>query len=154
MSTWNDGITGWNFGFRESDYSWDQRPPYSAYIHTDRRLYLPGEKVHIHAIIRKNTRTLDIPPSQQVFVIRILDSQGMEVKQSYIKPNEFGTLVTEYDIPEDARLGNFSVQISPEEGASYIENGWTEFQVEVFQKPNFTAQVTLSSPDIKEHIVQ
>ena len=25
VSTWNDGITGWNFGLKESDYRWDTR---------------------------------------------------------------------------------------------------------------------------------
>lgn len=72
MSTWNDGITGWNFGMKESDYGWDNRPLYSAYIHTDRRLYLPGETVHIKGILRKNEKSLTIPENE-VFDILISD---------------------------------------------------------------------------------
>ncbi len=41
VSTWNDGITGYNFGIKDSDYSWSSRPEFTSYLHTDRRLYLP-----------------------------------------------------------------------------------------------------------------
>ncbi len=41
VSTWNDGITGWNFGLKDSDYSWETRGAYMSYLHTDRKLYLP-----------------------------------------------------------------------------------------------------------------
>jgi uncharacterized protein YfaS (alpha-2-macroglobulin family) len=74
VSTWNDGITGWNFGLKESDYTWDNRSLYSAYIHTDRRLYLPGETVYIKAIMRKNEKSLTIPENE-AFDITITDPE-------------------------------------------------------------------------------
>lgn len=47
---------------KDSDYSYSTRPEYTGYVHTDRRLYLRGEKVHIHSIIRKNVASLTLPP--------------------------------------------------------------------------------------------
>ncbi|MBP6981565.1 hypothetical protein KBB25_02220, partial [Candidatus Gracilibacteria bacterium] len=40
VSTWNDGITGYNFGMKDSDYSYQTRAKYTSFLHTDRRLYL------------------------------------------------------------------------------------------------------------------
>ncbi len=72
MSTWNDGITGYNFGIKDSDYSYETRPEFTSYIHTDRRLYLPGEKVYLHAIIRQNSTSLT-PPTDTSFDLVITD---------------------------------------------------------------------------------
>lgn len=74
MSTWNDGITGWNFGMKEADYGWDNRSLYSAYIHTDRRLYLPGETVYIKGYLRKNETSLTVPTGEE-FDINISDQE-------------------------------------------------------------------------------
>ncbi len=100
MSTWNDGITGYNFGIKDSDYSWSSRPEFTSYLHTDRRLYLPGEKVYIHAILRKNSASLLIP-EDDIFDIVINDPLGREVKRATLKPNEFGSISLEYDIPKE-----------------------------------------------------
>jgi hypothetical protein len=94
VSTWNDGITGYNFGIKDSDYSYTNRWLYTAYFHTDRKLYLPGEKVYLHAIIRKNTKSLDIP-SDAKFDLSIMDPLGKEVRHMTLKPNEFGTISTD-----------------------------------------------------------
>lgn len=155
MSTWNDGITGWNFGLKDSDYAWDTRPMYSAYVHTDRRLYLPGEKVYVHAILRKNDANLTIPTGTS-FTIQVTDPMGAEVKNIVMKPNEYGTLSFDFMLDKEANLGAYSVNISPADTTNqygYIANGYTSFQVEVFKNPTFTAEVTLKSPDIEDGVV-
>lgn len=54
---------------KDSDYSYQSRGKYTSYIHTDRKLYLPGEKVHIHAIIRENKASLTIPTTPFVAIL-------------------------------------------------------------------------------------
>lgn len=88
VSTWNDGITGYNFGIKDSDYSWSSRSLYTAYLHTDRRLYLPGEKVYIHAIVRQNGKSLTVP-SNTPFDVIINDPTGREVKRTTVNTNDF-----------------------------------------------------------------
>lgn len=149
MSTWNDGITGWNFGLKDSDYSWETRGAYTSYLHTDRKLYLPGEKVYLHAIIRANNTSLTIPTTQS-FTLRVTDPLGAEVKTVVLKPNEFGTISTDFDLARSASLGSYMVQLSSSsDDTIVIENGYTNFQVEVFKNPTFTASVKLTSPDIE-----
>jgi uncharacterized protein YfaS (alpha-2-macroglobulin family) len=153
VSTWNDGITGYNFGIKDSDYSWASRPDFSAYLHTDRKLYLPGEKVYVHAIIRKNDSALTIP-SDQIFDVVISDPLGREVKRSTMKTNEFGSLSLEYDLTKDAPLGSYGISIISTDSSEYIGSGWSNFQVEVFKNPTFTATVELKSPDIENSMIK
>lgn len=43
----------------------------------------------------------------------------------------------------------YSVSLSTLDGTEYVQNGWANFQVEVFKNPTFTASVELRSPDIE-----
>jgi uncharacterized protein YfaS (alpha-2-macroglobulin family) len=154
VSTWNDGITGWNFWMKDSDYSYDTRGAYMAYIHTDRKLYLPGETVNIHAIIRKNDTSLTVPKWEK-FHITLTDSNWQTVLDTVVSANEFGTLWTSFDIPKTAPLGSYSLSVAPfDSSLGYIENAYTNFQVEIFKNPTFTAEVKLQSPDIENDVLR
>ncbi len=154
VSTWNDGITGWNFGMKESDYGWENRSLYSVYMHTDRRLYLPWEMVYIKAYIRENKKTLTIPEWEQ-FDITISDQEWKEVAKKRIKSNNYWSIATELTLAKDASLGSYSIYIQDVKNPNiYITNGYANFQVEIFKNPTFTAEVQLSSPQVKNGIIQ
>ncbi len=153
VSTWNDGITGYNFGIKDSDYSGDSKSLYTAYLHTDRRLYLPGEKVYIHAIIRQNEKSLTVPRDTP-FDLVVNDPTGREVKRTTVMTNDFWSLSVDLDLAKDAPLGSYSMSIISTKNSEYIENGWGNFQVEVFKNPTFTATVTLKSPDVEGEIIR
>jgi uncharacterized protein YfaS (alpha-2-macroglobulin family) len=103
--------------------------------------------------MRSNNEKLVIPEAE-MFEIRLHDPLGKELKRVTQKPNEFGSLFTEFDIPKDAPLGAYSLQIMSADTTEYIENGWTSFQVEVFRNPTFTATVELKSPDIEDDTIR
>jgi alpha-2-macroglobulin len=153
VSTWNDGITGYNFGIKDSDYSWESRPEFTTYLHTDRRLYLPGEKVYIHGIIRKNNNNLMLP-LEDTFDLVVNDPLGREVKRSTLKPNEFGSIGLEYDLPKSTPLGSYILSLTSTNSAESIQNGYSNFQVEVFKNPTFTATVELKSPDLENDMIK
>ena len=153
VSTWNDGITGWNFGMKESDYGWNDKSLYSAYIHTDRRLYLPGETVYIKGIIRKNESSLTIPENE-LFDITISDPEWKTILNSRVKANAFGSIATNFKITRESTLGSYNVSIqSATSTDTWISNAYTSFQVEIFKNPTFTAEVKLSSPEVKDGIL-
>ncbi len=153
VSTWNDGITGWNFWMKESDYWWESRPLYSSYVHTDRRLYLPWETVAIKAIMRKNESTLTIPENE-LFEISISDPEWKNISTSRIKANAFGSIASNFQINKDAPLGSYSITIqSANNNNTWISNSYTSFQVEIFKNPTFTAEVKLSSPEVVDWVL-
>jgi alpha-2-macroglobulin len=152
VSTWNDGITGYNFGIPEYDYSWQSRALYTTYIHTDRKLYMPGEKVYVHAIMRKNGETLEVPKDTD-FEVVISDPSGREVKRTTLRTTPYGSLAFAYDLPKSSPLGAYTVNITTLGTTEYIENAYTSFQVEVFRNPTFTASVELRSQSLEwDHI--
>lgn len=152
VSTWNDGITGWNFGMKESDYGWDSRSAYSAYIHTDRRLYLPGETVYIKAIVRKNEFSLNIPENE-VFNISINDPEWKNIITKQVIANSFGSISTSLVIDSGASLWAYQVMVESLTDNNWISNSYTSFQVEIFKNPTFTAEVKLSSPEVNNGII-
>ena len=51
-------------------------------------------------------------------------------------------------------MGTYTVQLIGETpDTSYIPGGYTNFQVEIFKNPTFTANVVLKSPDIDADVV-
>ncbi len=153
VSTWNDGITGWNFGLKESDYGWSNRSLYSAYTHTDRRLYLPWEIVYIKGIVRKNLSSLSIPEGE-VFDIVVSDPEWKVVTTTRVKSNAYGSITSSLTLAKDALLGSYNVNIQGvTDPNNYITNAYTNFQVEIFKNPTFTAEVTLSSPQVTNWVI-
>jgi uncharacterized protein YfaS (alpha-2-macroglobulin family) len=110
VSTWNDGITGWNFGLKDSDYGWNDRSLYSAYTHTERRLYLPGDTVYIKSIMRKNESSITIPAGE-LFDVVITDPLGKTIYMMPVRSNTWGSVVTSIVLPADAPLGSYNVNI-------------------------------------------
>lgn len=109
--------------------------------------------MYIHAILRENSAALTIPTSTPFSVI-VSDPLGREVKRSTIKTNEYGSFSIEYQLPKDASLGMYSVNVAVADSTEYIENSWSNFQVEVFKNPTFTASIELKSPDIVDEAIK
>lgn len=51
-------------------------------------------------------------------------------------------------------MGSYSVNVASTNSLEYIENGWSNFQVEVFKNPTFTATVDLKSPDLENDTIK
>ena len=75
---------------------------------------------------------------------------GVEIQNRVLQANEFGTIVFDFDLDKSATLGSYMIQMSSTANDLIaIENAYTNFQVEVFKNPTFTAEVKLKSSDIE-----
>ena len=72
------------------------------------------------------------------------------MKRATIKPNEYGSVATELTLAKDASLGSYGISLVSTNSAEYVQNGYSNFQVEVFKNPTFTATVELKSPDLEK----
>ncbi len=80
---------------------------------------------------------------------------GNEVDNTVLKTNEFGTILHDFAIPPTARLGNYSFALEQNsENGGYVDNAWSNFQVEVFKNPTFTTEVTLKSSSIENNYIK
>ena len=161
-SQWNSGIAPWNFGYTTGNWydssstndttpSWDSADltvnqempedvPYVAHIFADRVLYLPGETVSIKSIIR---RSLDLSsPKGEKFTVQITDDQAKEIKRTVVSANEFGSVLSAFALPPDAKLGAYTIILLTPDDREITR---TNFTVQVFKNPKFTTDIHLTT---------
>ena len=74
------------------------------------------------------------------------------MKESSYIANEYGSIGLDFILPTDTHQGSYTINVESltDTGSnSMISNSWSNFQVEVFKNPTFTADVSLRSPDIE-----
>ncbi|MDR0310292.1 MAG: alpha-2-macroglobulin [Acidobacteriota bacterium] len=147
LTTWDDGIEPWRFGL---PMEWN---PDANRIHTvfDRTLFRPGETAHMKHILRRRVMSGFAEPSTQeikdtVTIIHSGSDQRYEIPLIW---NAGGSAESEWEIPRDARLGNYSVYLRSDMGrneySSQIYSG--SFRVEEFRVPLMRAVVRAPAED-------
>jgi len=82
-----------------------------TYVYTDRPIYRPGHTVHVRGIDR-----IGFDGSYEVWnegdvKLEVFDSQGNRVYEVNLPQNDYGTFNTEFDIPSDAPLGTYQIEV-------------------------------------------
>ncbi len=133
------GFTGVWFG-RYHDQQYHQTKVITI---TDRPVYRPEQKVHFKFWIREAKYDKDNGSrfANKKFTIKINDPTGTTVHEKQYTTDEFGGLAGEYDLPEDAKLGQYYIYIDHQKGV----HGGNHFRVEEYKKPEF--EVTVDAPD-------
>ncbi len=107
----------------------------TAYVYTDRPVYRPGHKVHYRAVVRSRVAEGYRVPSKDVRV-EIEDSEGKNVHKATPRLSSMGTVSGSLDLPADASLGRYSIQIRV--GESFQSGG---FEVQEYKKPEYEVRV-------------
>jgi len=82
-----------------------------TYVYTDRPIYRPGHTVHIRGIDRIGfDGTYEVWNEGQV-ELQVFDSRGASVYETSLLQNEYGTFNTEFEIPSDASLGTYRIEV-------------------------------------------
>ena len=109
-STWQQGIESWRFHL-PTDY---QPSPYEAHTVFDRTLLRAGETVHMKHFIRAKTlQGLSLVASDNLpNALTITFSDGDQHYDFDLKWSESGTADSDWQIPHDAKLGDYTVTMS------------------------------------------
>ena len=139
LSSWHQGISGWEF-----DLPGDLRGPRDmAYGYTDRPIYRPGQTVYFRAVVRHaDNGRYSLPDRSQVRA-EIYGAGGPDGKvqllASFDLPlSAFGTAHSEYDLPEDARPGDYFISLPGLDGAIL------PFTVAEYRKPQIDLQAQVA----------
>ncbi|MDT4897799.1 MAG: alpha-2-macroglobulin [Acidobacteriota bacterium] len=131
----------WNAGT-----SWYRRDAVDSlrwFVFDDRKMYRPGEEVHLKGWIRKvgggKTGDVGLPGDGvgRTISYTLRDSQGNEVTKGTSQINVLGGFDTKFKLPGTMNLGNAYVQLQADQATI---NGGTEqhyFQVQEFRRPEF-----------------
>jgi uncharacterized protein YfaS (alpha-2-macroglobulin family) len=135
----NGGTAAWNFNVSTQSGRTPQQ--LRGFMHTDRGLYRPGEKVHIKGLARvsKLGSPLQVPKSQQV-AIEVSGPRGTTMHQAKVKLSKFGGFWTDIELGGDARLGDYTISAKLKSGTFR-----QQFAVEEYRPATFEVEGTASA---------
>ncbi|MCW7468677.1 alpha-2-macroglobulin family protein [Leptospira kanakyensis] len=112
-------------------------------IYFDRKLYRPGDRVEIKAVLADRKNGSLVPYASRSVNLQIRDSRGKDISNTNLSSTGQGGVYSGYTIPSDAPLGHYSVSVYVP-GKSYSVT-YDTFQVEEFRPVNFMVNVNLAN---------
>lgn len=114
--TRSNGLSAW--GFNVSVDNDDAPTKLRGFMHTDRGLYRPGEKVHVKGLARstKLGQPLDVPGEGKKVAVTVTGPQGKTFTSVDTRLSPFGGFWFDLDLPGDARLGDYQISAQLDAG--------------------------------------
>jgi uncharacterized protein YfaS (alpha-2-macroglobulin family) len=114
-------------------------PDVAGYVYTDRPIYRPGEKVYFRGVMRnRQDMTYTVPHTETVHVTIDAGWGEQRLFDGDVALTQFGTFSGEVDLPEDAPIGNGTIQVH------YLHDydASVAFSVAEFRVPEYKVEVT------------
>ncbi|WP_425614362.1 alpha-2-macroglobulin [Anatilimnocola sp. NA78] len=128
----------WNAAIHDQEYN-----QVKIFSITDRPVYRPKQKVNFKLWFR--TAKYDQPDNSEfakrTFPIAIFNPKNEKILSKTIETDEFGGLSGEYELPEDAQLGQYRIQLDAGHNLRFQAMGGNHFRVEEYKKPEFEVKV-------------
>jgi len=135
--------------------SWQRKPLTDElrwYVFDDRKLYRPGEEIHVKGWIRRlgKGKGGDVGPVDGAikrvgYVVK--DSQNNDVGKGEVTLNAFGGFDFAYKLPPNMNLGTGQIKFQTDSTKKAFDNdGWFHnFEVQEFRRPEFEVTAKLES---------
>jgi alpha-2-macroglobulin len=127
-----NGLAVWNYNVSVDG---DRAPvKLRGFMHTDRGLYRPGEKVHVKGLARVTRlgAPLETPGDGKKVKVTVEDPRGKTLVESAARLSAFGGFWFDVDLPGDARLGDYVVRAQLDSGTFT-----RSFSVEAYRPATF-----------------
>ncbi|HVV44422.1 MAG TPA: MG2 domain-containing protein, partial [Bryobacteraceae bacterium] len=118
---------------------------WNGYVYTDRPVYRPGHTVHFRAVIRTRGISGYQTPAGHKLLVQIEDPEQKPVYQKTLAVGAAGTIHDELTLPAAAALGNYSVNVKPDDDSQYSYI-YGNFEVQEYKKPEYSVRVTAAKP--------
>lgn len=105
-------------------------------LYTDRRIYRPGQTVHLAALAYNyNGETKrSVALSGKAMTLTLRDANYKEIGKQKVVTDGFGMASADFVLPSSCLPGTFSVR------CDFGNNGYTSFSVEEYKRPTFDVQ--------------
>lgn len=105
-------------------------------LYTDRRIYRPGQTVHLAALAYNyNGETKrSVALSGKAMTLTLRDANYKEIVKQKVVTDGFGMASVDFVLPSSCLPGTFSVR------CDFGNNGYTSFSVEEYKRPTFDVQ--------------
>jgi uncharacterized protein YfaS (alpha-2-macroglobulin family) len=139
--TWREGLQSWQLDVREGDDD-----PTRLFVHTDRGVYRPGERVLLHGLVRRvsDTGPARIPSDRRV-ALR-LEAENEVVYQRTLELSDYGSFSAEIDLPAHMPLGWHSLTVDAAGKQESFAIQVAEFRPATFEITGGPAQDEVLAP--------
>ncbi|MCD8297272.1 MAG: MG2 domain-containing protein [Prevotella sp.] len=104
-------------------------------LFTDRKIYRPGQTVHVAAVLLNNMKGIDTKAiAGKEFSLSLKNANGKVIKEQTVTTDNFGTASTDFDLPSSGLTGTYSVV------AGNGVSGNTFIKVEEYKRPTFMVE--------------
>jgi len=125
----------------ESDLELDRYA--QVLVNTDKPLYQPGQTLHTRVLMFDSLRRA---LAGQKATLRIKDPEGTTVFHTELSASRFGVASADWNVPENTRLGDYSVEVELE-GDRFNNSPGTSFvKISRYDLPNFTVNTKPDHP--------
>jgi uncharacterized protein YfaS (alpha-2-macroglobulin family) len=144
MTTWTQGVNGWEFGLNSDN----REGALHAYLYTERPIYRPGQVVDFRALVHQEDNGRYTPSDLKQITVKVqgeysrTTGERVTIFEGTLPLSEYGAAAGSFALADSATPGYYTIEI-PEVSGSYLS-----FQVANYRKPEVDVQVDLSAPDL------
>lgn len=140
-----------NIWFSQNHYDERNRDKVKIFTITDRPIYRPNQNVNIHAWLKRASYQ---NPNNSEFTnkdiyLGIKDPLHNTVTDTHIKTDKHGAIQFEFKIPENAKLGLYSLELIYSSNNMNTIRSYQNFKVEEYKKPEFEVKIIAPEKPIK-----
>lgn len=107
-------------------------------VSTDKPLYQPGQSLHTRALMFDSSRHA---LANHKATLKIADSENTTVFQTELTTSRFGVAAADWQVPENTRLGNYSIEVELEDDHYSHTPGYAPVKISRYDLPNFSVKV-------------
>ncbi|MCC7061405.1 MAG: tetratricopeptide repeat protein [Planctomycetes bacterium] len=104
-----------------------------GYLYTDRPLYQPGQRMFCKGLVREVKNGVYEVPTASDYRLRVYNPSGRVALAREITFSAFGGFASELDLPADAELGNWRLQVDRTGSPEVVFHG--QFLVAKYERP-------------------
>ncbi|MEA2203238.1 MAG: hypothetical protein QOE77_14 [Blastocatellia bacterium] len=107
-------------------------------VSTDKPLYQPGQSLHTRVLMFDSSRHAI---ANHQATLKISDPENTTVFQTELTTSRFGVAAADWQVPENTRLGNYSVEVELEDDRYSQTQGYAPVKISRYDLPNFSVKV-------------
>ena len=107
---------------------------------SDKPLYQPGQTLHLRALLLNHATRRALADAEATLEIK--DPEDTTIFTAPLKTSRFGIAGVDWPIPDNTRLGDYSIKVAAGNDSSEESVAWQRVKISRYELPNFAVSAT------------